>query len=324
MTITRPRRALRRPIHGAAVALALVLAACGDSDDAVSTSPATSPGGTTAPSATTGGSTSAPASTTAPQPDPVQIDATLSEYKIDMPAEIPSGFVRVSATNTGTLTHHLILGRIHDGTTFEGLMQTFATDPMAAEGMIDFYGGPNGVDPGSTISTEMNLVAGNYIALCVIPGADGTPHAAMGMFAPVTVTDGADAADLAQVDVEATIALSEYDFTVTPGFDGQGRVLVTNNGSQAHEVAVVRIGEGGSLDEFKSTLIADPATLDPAVAARYTESGGGIAPIAPGMSAIVEFDLAEGDYAFICFVTDTGDMLPHFLHNMVKLVHIPT
>jgi hypothetical protein len=305
-------------------AVGLLLAACGDERDAggiaTTTQPAVTTAGGGAP--TPSGATEVP--TTAAAPEPAQVDATLSEYKIDMPAEIPSGFVRVSATNTGTLTHHLILGRIHDGSTFEQLIQTFATDQMAAEGMIDFYGGPNGVDPGTTVSADLNLLPGNYIAICVIPGADGVPHAAMGMFAPVTVTDGGAVADLSALDVEATITLSEYDFTITPGFDGKGRVLVTNNGSQAHEVAVSRIGEGGSLDEFKSTLIADPATLDPAVAARYTESGGGITPIAPGMSAIVEFDLAEGDYAFICFVTDTGDMLPHFLHNMVKLVHIPT
>ncbi len=321
MNRTRSRSEL---LLSVAAAAGLLLASCSDDDTASSKPSVTTAGGSTTSTSASSATTAVSTTAAVAAPEPAQIDVTLGEYTVEMPAEIPAGFVRVSATNTGTLTHHLILGRIHDGTTFDQLMQTFATDEVAAQQLIDFYGGPNGIDPGKTVATEMNLVPGNYIALCVIPGADGVPHAAMGMFAPVTVTDGGEAADLSALDVEATLTLSEYDFSITPGFDGQGSVLVTNNGAQAHEVAVSRIGEGGSLEEFMSTLAADPATLDPAVAARYAESGGGITPIAPGMSAIVEFDLAAGDYVFICFVTDTGDMLPHFLHNMVKLVHIPT
>jgi len=78
-------------------------------------------------------------------PYPTQIDATLSEYHVDIPSEVPSGFVRLSATNNGGMVHYLLLARIHDGMSYDEWAQTFHDNEFAAEGMVDFYGGPNGV-----------------------------------------------------------------------------------------------------------------------------------------------------------------------------------
>lgn len=305
-----------RHLIGALALTGLALSAC--SDDTTTTATEPSAAQTTVVTTET---SDAATTTEMAAPAPNQVDVTLSDFAIDMPTEIPAGYTRLTATNNGAVEHHLIFARLHEGVTFEQLLGTFATDQAAAETMIDYAGGPNGVMPGETGSVEVNLEAGDYVAICVIPGADGLPHAAHGMVAQVTVTGDGVPADLASFEVEGTVVLSDFDFTVSEGFDGQGRVLVTNNAPQAHEIAVTRMGEGGSLEEYLAFL-ADPSTATPEIIARYTGASG-LTPIATGHSAIVEFDLASGDYIFLCFVADATDGAPHFVHNMVKVITIP-
>ena len=75
------------------------------------------------------------------------------------------------------------------------------------------------------------------------------------------------------------------------------------------------------MDEYMAFL-TDPTTATPEIIARYTGAGG-LTPIASGASAIVDFDLAPGDYIFLCFVADSTDGAPHFIHKMMKMVTIP-
>lgn len=349
------RDAVSRRLHrhalaaGATALLAVVGAACGDDtavgpiDSASSTATATATESAT-DTAPTGMSTSpttdvptttnpdssedtaAPTTTAQPATPAAEVSVTFSEYSIAMPETVPAGLVHISATNTGAVDHHLMLLRLHDGLGYDEVLGAYATDPAVGATMVDMAGGPNGVAPGATQSAELWLEPGHYFAFCVIPTPEGTPHAAMGMIAQVEVvaddTTG-DPIDWSAEPVDGTLRLSEYGFELSPGFDGTGRVLVANDGAQAHEVAIVRIGDGGSYDEFMSTLMADATTLDPTVAARYT-SAGGVTPIGPGQRAIIDLDLPPGDYAFVCFVNDLGDGLPHFLHDMVRKVTIPT
>jgi hypothetical protein len=267
----------------------------------------------------------APSTTARPATPATEVSATLSEYTIDMPDSLPAGLVHITATNTGVVDHHLLLLRLHDGLSFDQVLATYASDPTAGATMVDMAGGPNSVAPGETQSAELWLEPGHYLAFCVIPTAEGIPHAAMGMLATFEVVGDATVSpiDWSAEPVDGTLRLGEYGFELSSGFDGTGRVLVANDGAQPHEVAIVRIGEGGSYDEFVSTLTADPASIEPDVLARYT-SAGGVTPIGPGQRAIIDVDLPPGEYAFVCFVPDLGDGLPHFMHHMVREVSIPS
>lgn len=88
-------------------------------------------------------------------------------------------------------------------------------------------------------------------------------------------------AELRLSDVEATIDLVEYDFAMSDRFDGDGRVLVTNSGEQTHVLAIFRIGETGTYEEFVAIVSRDD-WVDPSLYPGY----GGIAPIDPGVEAI--------------------------------------
>ena len=114
-------------------------------------------------------------------------------------------------------------------------------------------------------------------------------------------------------DVEATIELFEYGFAISDGFDGEGRVLVTNSGEQAHDLSIFRIGESGSYDEFLFT-VSGGGWVDPTLYPGY----GGVSTIDPGVEAIVELHLEPGEYAIACFVPDTGDGRPHLKHGMIQ------
>lgn len=337
-----------RPL--ALLALAgLAAAGCGsDAAESASTAaPATAPRTTAAP--TTAAPTTAaptvtevvmteasavvtPVATDAPTatdalPQPFLVEATLDEYTITIPAEIPSGFVRLSATNVGASTHHLELARINDGMSYDEWLQAFRGNEFAAEGMIVFGGGPNGVEPGTTVSAEMNLEPGNYVALDLIPSADGPSEASLGMVAPVTVTPpasgGGEAVDLASLDIEGTVTLTEHQFTVSPGFDGHGRVLVTNAGAQVHELVITRIGDGGSFEEYRDALAAGAGPNAPELQADYQVLQG-VAAISPGVSIVADLDLEDGDYVLSCLAPDYSDFLPHTMHGMIALMHVPT
>ncbi len=114
-------------------------------------------------------------------------------------------------------------------------------------------------------------------------------------------------------DVEATIELFEYGFTISDGFDGDGRVLVTNSGEQAHDLSIFRIGESGSYDELLFN-VSGGGSVDPTVYLGY----GGVSAIDPGVAAVVELQLEPGEYAIACFVPDTGDGRPHLKHGMIQ------
>jgi hypothetical protein len=331
----RPRGRRQQVLAALTVASLAVLAACGDDDDssgdaATAATAPTATASTTAPAAgvpATPATTAPPAATTASTtavaaPEATEVAVGFADHSFTMPATIPAGLVRFTATNNGAEDHQLVMARVRDGLTPAQVLATFATDQAAAVQQVDFYAGPNEVGPGATATSEVVLPPGQYLALCVIPSPDGVPHAAKGMVSVVEVTgDAAAATDPALGDHEATLSLVDYDFTLSPGFDGTGRVLVTNQGAQAHELSIFRIGAGGSFAEYQQVL-ADPASGTPDVLGRYPAAGG-ITPVAPGGTAVAELALPPGDYVFVCFVPDAGDGLPHFVHQMIKQVTIP-
>jgi hypothetical protein len=49
---------------------------------------------------------------------------------------------------------------------------------------------------------------------------------------------------------------------------------------------------------------------------------GGIVDLDPGAHAFFDLEIEPGDYALICFLPDTQDGKPHFVHGMMKLVRV--
>lgn len=104
--------------------------------------------------------------------------------------------------NAGTVAHELVVLRLEEGFTFEQFQAMMAAPPDAATPMAGMdhatpeagaalpavlIGGAVAMDPGLANYPEFDFSAGDYVAICYVPGPDGVPHFALGMLMPFTV-----------------------------------------------------------------------------------------------------------------------------------------
>ena len=178
--------------------------------------------------------------------------------------------------------------------------------------MLTLAGGPNGVQPGASGSATSNLTPGSYVFLCFVQTADGVPHLAKGMIAPLTVTEPAVTADVPAGD--ASVQLQDFGFV---GLDtlsaGKHTVSVTNNGPQPHEATIVKLADGVKASDLFAMFTA---TTPPAGPPPFT-SVGGVTAVAVGSTVSMDVDLPAGNYAFICFVPDAKTGAPHAALGMI-------
>ena len=169
------------------------------------------------------------------------------------------------------------------------------------------------VVPAGTSNSTMNLEPGEYTVLCLIPDANGVPHAALGMarnlivFAPPFRMADAPESDL-------TIDLVDFGFNVPEGITaGTHTAKITNSGAQDHEMVAVQLPPDKSIQDFLAAFEsgAELEGLPPGL------SVGGIQPIAAGTEGYVDFDFTAGKYGLVCFVEDVSTGTPHFVLGMV-------
>jgi hypothetical protein len=94
---------------------------------------------------------------------PSDVEVTLDDMSIDMPATLPSGLLTFKIGNHGTQAHEIVLLR-------EGEKPARETP------------GATPFNPGSIVWSDFELEPGRYTAVCYFPDAQtGKPHAALGM-----------------------------------------------------------------------------------------------------------------------------------------------
>jgi hypothetical protein len=183
-----------------------------------------------------------------------------------------------------------------DGSTAERFMATFeAEGEAAAFAGVVWTGGVNGVEPGATEVATANLQPGRYIVLCFIPtpGEHGKSHVEMGMVDELEVVDAGSAA--AEPPAVATIELSDYAIAIPERFTG-GVTEVLNNGSENHEVILMRFHEGKSLADLGAwSQSGMPAE-------RPFDYVGGLGTLAPGRRGWTTLTLEPGDYVALCVI----------------------
>jgi len=288
---TTPNRGIR---WSAAVlaATALLVAACSGST------------GSAAPSA---------AASDAPAAAVQDLAITGTDYAFAAPASIPAGLTKVTLTNSGAEEHQSQVAKLADGKTIEDLTAALATDESAGIAMLELAGGPTGVQPGTARSTTSNLAPGAYVFLCFVPAADGVPHLAKGMIAPLEVTEPAVEAEVPAGD--SAMTLQDFAFV---GLDtlsaGPHTVTVTNAGPQPHEATIVKLADGVAATDLLAMFTSTEAP--PAGPPPFTTAGG-VAGVAVGSTITMDVDLEPGNYAFLCFVPDPASGAPHAALGMI-------
>jgi len=118
--------------------------------------------------------------------DAARVDVVATEYKFDLPDTLAQGRTSFVLTNQGHEAHFLEIVKLAEGVTLE---KALATDDPSGVIEGDWSTGLAAPDGGKDDEViTFDLEPGNYGAVCFISGADGTPHAFMGMQKEFTVS----------------------------------------------------------------------------------------------------------------------------------------
>jgi hypothetical protein len=244
-----------------------------------------------------------------------------------MPATIPAGFTRLTMRNGGAEDHHAMFMRVNDDASLADLEAALTgPDIGAILAVSSSLGGPV-VGPGQQASVVADLEPGQYMVICLVPDAEGMPHYVMGMQAPLEVTEADDGPPAPAADL--TVELVDFGFVMESMELSPGQHIweAPNVGEQLHELVVLRLAAGVTLEQLQPMLEAMESPATPAGEAAASPPAmtgpppftviGGVAPMNPGHTNWALLDLEPGEYVAICFVPDPESGLPHFALGML-------
>lgn len=233
-----------------------------------------------------------------------------NDYGFTGPDRIPAGVTTMQVVNKGQDLHHIQLLKLQQGKTAEDFHAAMAADPSRTPAWVKFVGGPNAVIPGRDSAATMNLTEGDYLLICLIPDKQGVPHVALGMHKPLSVR-GAKATVVSEP--KAGLAITTADFRFAPSEPitaGLHTIQVTNRGSMAHEVVVVKLNPGVSAKEFGVAAESGASGPPPGMPI------GGIVGLDSGEHGFFTARFEPGSYGLICFFPDPVTGKPHYMHGM--------
>jgi uncharacterized cupredoxin-like copper-binding protein len=228
----------------------------------------------------------------------------------DMPDTVPAGATNIKLVNDGPDLHHVWLVRLEEGKTLADLLEAMQTSHGSLPAWAVDVGGPNTPLPGEVSVAALDLEAGNYAVICVIPARDGRPHVMKGMVRALTVVPNKSAGLLPQADIVLTLNDYSFDFD-KPVKAGRRTIRVENAAQQSHEAVLIQLAPGKNVHEMLAWL-EKPEGPPPG------KPIGGTTGIAQGEVNLITYDFTAGNYGLICFVPDAKDGKPHIAHGMVK------
>ena len=238
---------------------------------------------------------------------------TATEYAFSGPDTLSAGATTFRMVSAGQELHHLTLVRFDEGHTLEEFLGVLGNGSPPA--WAHFSGGPNPPVPGEASEATAVLTPGSWAMICLVPAPDGMPHIAKGMGKAFTVV--ASSAPAAEPAAQIVLTLRDYDFDLsTPLTAGTHTIRVENVGAQDHELVLVKLDEGKTVQDMASYVdgmeagtVGGPPPATPM---------GGIAGMASGGRNWFTVTLTPGEYGLLCFVPDSGDGRRHTHHGMPR------
>lgn len=243
-----------------------------------------------------------------------QMTVTATDFHYDAPDTIYSGPTTVNLVNHGSQLHHITFVSMAPGKTIQELLAVADTEGDLPAG-FKYLGGPNPAAPGMEVSATLDFAPGHYAMICVIPAPDGVLHVAKGMEREFTVIP-AKGPVAAMPAADETLTLVDYGFEFSPELtEGTHTIRIENHATQPHEAVIVKLAPGKTTDDALAwaAKMEGPPPFTPV---------GGVSPMDPGEIVDVHLTFTPGDYGFICFVPDKTDRKPHFMHGMVRTIHV--
>ena len=229
------------------------------------------------------------------------IKITATEYGYIMPdkLDIQSGFVDFAVVNNGSESHQAQVARLNPGVTNAQVFNELVTkkDEAAAYSLLTFVGGPDTMAPGYGQETILNMTPGQYVLLCFVVGADGIPHTSKGMVHFFAVSADHSAASIPAVDGQIVMNTMSYTLPEVMNHSQPLLLQVTNQGTEAHELNIVKIAAGKGTQDIAS-FFQSPSGQPP------FEELGGMAALMAGSTAWIKIHLEPGHYAVFSFIPD--------------------
>jgi hypothetical protein len=174
--------------------------------------------------------------------------------------------------------------------------------------------------PGQSINATLHLEAGHYAWYCPFRSGDGVPYLLGHHMARPFVVARRDSSAPQPVAPESdiTIAMTDYAFGVSvPLTAGRHVIRVENQGPEPHEVLLMKLAPGKSVDDMRTYLEA----RDFQVPGPLSESLGGIVIEAVGGVGYFEAELTPGEHVLFCTLA-ARDGRPHWQHGMLQQVRV--
>jgi hypothetical protein len=218
---------------------------------------------------------------------PPQFTITLNAEAIDIPNGIPAGLVELTIDNADTQWHSAIIRQLNEGVSLEEFSAAFQKEPRSTFPMTSFIGGPD-VPGEKTMPGYYTLQSGTYVVVdnWVEPWR----------FASFQVEG--ETVQAQPPKAEVMVQMKEYAFEMPKSLPS-GRQLwqFTNQGEFLHNIGIIRLGEGQSMDD----VIA------------WTTEQQGPEPfeyftmwniLSPGATSWGEIELQPGEYLAVDFMPD--------------------
>jgi uncharacterized cupredoxin-like copper-binding protein len=285
----------------------VVLAACGPAAPKTIEPPTSAPMDMPASSVSIVATTE-PAAASIPE---IKIDAV--DFSYTAPETVNAGWVRVILTNSGTEVHHVQFLRLNDGVTVQQFEDALKQAEGPALAMTKLVGGVGAIAPGMSAQSVINLPAGEYVILCLIPSpGDHVAHHDKGMIKSLTVEAGSDA-QASEPSATWNVKLKDFTFDMPDTISaGRAVIKVTNDGPEPHEFNILRLADGKNVEDVVKFLGAPDGSPPFAPV-------GGMNGLDVGLTGYVEFNFQPGNYVAICNIpSPKAEGHPHFMLGMVK------
>jgi len=245
-------------------------------------------------------------STALAQDDMSTVTVTATADSLSAPDTLPVGQVTITYEASEEAPLITIFARLSEGVTAEDLMAGMFEDPASIAPQVTFKGSPF-LMPGQSTNVTYNLEPGEYALINV--GAE-MPQVAM-----ISV-EGEAGAEFIEPEADVTVAMVDFGYGLPLTIPaGENVWRVDNIGEQWHEMAIVSVEPGTTLEDVQTTLAAGEQPGAPVFA---------LMPMNAGETAWVDVVLEPGSYAIICNIPDVSEGSEGHLHHELGMVQLIT
>lgn len=234
-----------------------------------------------------------------------------------VPSHVNAGLVRLNVTASGNSGTEIDIARLQKPSTKSQVAAGMGKGINAVFPFLTLNGGVGG-GPHSIQTAIFNLRPGTY----VIFDLDGltarkNPHS------PYHFISVTGPASTATPPTAATVRAVDFRFHTsgqfTPGFS---TLQFVNSGHEPHEIDLMRIAPGKTLQDVKMALMGNSQP-------KWAKRAGAWGVLSPGQRQWLRVKLTPGNYVLMCFVPDVfsypghkATHKPHAMLGMIKMVRV--